>query len=102
MDKLGNITLYNCDCMELLKNMPDKYYDLAIVDPPYGIQRFKRGSLRFDKKGQYKDGIKWDIAPTKDYFDELFRVSNNQIIWGANNFELSPTEYFVYGISNRR
>ena len=43
------ITLYNCDCMEYMENIPDNYYDLAICDPPYGIERFKKGSLRIDK-----------------------------------------------------
>jgi site-specific DNA-methyltransferase (adenine-specific) len=74
---------------------PDKYFDLAVVDPPYGIERFKRGSLRFDNSEKSKDGLKWDIKPNKEYFDELFRISKNQVIWGANNFVLPPTEYFL-------
>ena len=59
-----------------------------------GIERFKKGSLRFDKINQYSDGLKWDIKPDAMFFDELFRVSNNQIIFGANNFVLPPSEYF--------
>ena len=90
------ITLYNCDCMEYMKNIPDKYFDLAICDPPYGIERFKKGSLRIDKSEKSKSGLVWDNVPDKKYFKELFRVSKNQIIWGANNFEgLPKTEYFI-------
>lgn len=71
------------DCLDGMKSFSDKYFDLAIVDPPYGIERFKRGSLRFDKNNEYCDGIKWDIKPSQEYFDELFRVSKYQIIWGG-------------------
>ena len=80
--------------MEYMATLPDKAFDLAIIDPPYGIERFKKGSLRFDKINQYSDGLKWDIKPDAMFFDELFRVSNNQIIFGANNFVLPPSEYF--------
>jgi len=87
MEKLGNITLYNCDCMEILKQTPDKYYSLCIVDPPYGINAGKMtmgsGNHKFTK------GKDWDNSiPSKEYFDELFRVSKNQIIWGGNYFNL--------------
>lgn len=94
MITIGKATLHNIDCMELLKATPDKFYDLAIVDPPYGIERFKKGSLRFDKTIKSQNGLTWDIKPTKEYFAELERVSVHQIIWGANNFELPTTEYF--------
>ena len=86
---------YNMDCMEGMKEFPDKYFELAIVDPPYGLERHKRGSLRIDKSEKANTGLMWDIAPTQEYFDELFRVSKNQIIWGANNFNLPATEYFI-------
>ena len=76
--------LRNCDCMDLMKEFPDKYFDLAIVDPPYGIlNKTKRGG---DYKFNMKEYSKWDIKPDNDYFDELFRVSKNQIIWGGNYF----------------
>ena len=87
--------VYNEDCMLGMAKYPDKFFDLAVVDPPYGIERFKRGSLRFDKTEKSKDGLKWDVKPNIEYFDELFRISKNQIIWGANNFVLPPTEYFL-------
>ena len=80
--------------MDYMATLPNKAFDLAIIDPPYGIERFKKGSLRFDKINQYSDGLKWDIKPDAMFFDELFRVSNNQIIFGANNFVLPPSEYF--------
>ena len=74
-----SISIYNCDCMDLLKQTPDNYYSLAIVDPPYGIG--------FDKKIREKKVKNWDSAiPNDDYFIELQRVSKNQIIWGGNYF----------------
>lgn len=89
-----NITLYNMDCMELLKNTEDNYYDLAIVDPPYGIERFKKGIGENDRFKVKASSIFNNNPPTEEYFNELFRVSKNQIIWGANNFVLPPSEYF--------
>jgi site-specific DNA-methyltransferase (adenine-specific) len=72
------ITITNEDNMDLMSRYPDNYFDLAIVDPPYGINYESR---------VFKDGKKWDNEiPKKAYFMELFRVSKNQIIWGANFF----------------
>lgn len=79
---------FNTDCMEFMRNIPDKYYDLAVVDPPYGLDNFKINHTRsklctstdYEKK-------EWDkSAPDKSYFDELLRVSKNQVIFGANHF----------------
>jgi site-specific DNA-methyltransferase (adenine-specific) len=81
--------------MELMARYPDNYFDLAIVDPPYGIERFKKGSLRFDKSEKSKNGLQWDVKPSDEYFKELFRVSKNQIVWGANNFIMPTSEYFL-------
>ena len=90
--------LYNCDCMEAMREYPDKYFDLAIVDPPYGSggveewekkTRFGPWFDKYKKPGRTGDGkkiIDWDIAPGKEYFDELFRISKHQIIWGGNYF----------------
>ena len=91
-DKIGNITLYNADCMEVMKQFKDKEFDLAIVDPPYGISITDSGRL-----GKYNiSGKRWDDeVPTKEYFNELFRVSRNQIIWGGNYFDLPPTRGFI-------
>jgi site-specific DNA-methyltransferase (adenine-specific) len=81
--------------MALMARYPDKYFDLAIVDPPYGLERLQKGSLRLGGiKGNYAEKLNWDKKPNELYFQELFRVSKNQIIWGANNFVLPPTEYF--------
>lgn len=78
---------YNEDCMTLMSRYKDKHFDLAIVDPPYGVN--------FSKYIRYKHGVSiskferknWDDnRPSKEYFEELFRVSKNQIIWGGNYF----------------
>lgn len=87
--------VYNVDCLTYMQSLPDKYFDLCIADPPYSIERFKRGSLRIATGDKYKDGIKWDNAPADDVFNEMFRVSKNCIIWGANNFQLPKSEYFI-------
>ena len=82
------IELLHCDCMEYMATVPDKYFDLAIVDPPYGIG-MDGGKYGIDGAATANDYDKkdWDkIAPEKAYFDELQRISKNQIIWGANHF----------------
>jgi len=86
------------DCMDLLKDTPDKFYDLAIVDPPYGLERFKANDGGNSKKiTTFGDKDKnWNnIKPTAEYWEQLFRVSKNQIVWGGNNFELPTSEYFI-------
>jgi len=76
------------DCMEGMKNTPDNYYDLAVVDPPYGININPNMGRRKGQKKRHNE-INWDNEiPPQEYFDELFRVSKNQIIWGG---ELLPT-----------
>src|ERR1039457_2535818 len=81
--------LYNIDCLELMAQTPDKFYDLAICDPPYGINRGKNFGVKEFGWVQHKR-TEWDnCIPSKKYFEELFRVSKNQIIWGGNYF----TEY---------
>ena len=87
--------LYLMDCMDGMAQFPDKYFDLAIVDPPYGININCNIGLR---KGQRKKHMQknWDSAPPNErYFRELFRVSQNQIIWGGNYFKLPPSRAFV-------
>jgi site-specific DNA-methyltransferase (adenine-specific) len=85
--------MHNIDCMEAMKQMPDKAFDLAIVDPPYGIGA-ENGTGDYSK-AVCKKGKKWDKAPGPEYFMELFRVSSNQIIWGANYFTLPPRRGYV-------
>ena len=93
---MSNIEYYNEDCMVGMARYPDKYFDLAIVDPPYGIGETAKKALtraRATEKWRnaravcYKGNNKWDdVPPPMEYFDELFRVSKNQIIWGANYY----------------
>lgn len=83
------INIYNQDCMEAMIDMSDNQFDLAIVDPPYGIgisgQKEKKQGKKSDRK--YHKEKNWDTKiPDKKYFQELQRVSKNQIIWGANYF----------------
>lgn len=78
----------NMDCMEFMKQFSDKYFELAIVDPPYGIGEAneKKMQSRHNSQKKYKGGD-WDsYPPQKSYFEELQRVSKNQIIWGSNHF----------------
>ena len=89
------IELLHKDCMEYMAGLPDKAYDLAIVDPPYGLPEgavhARAGHLkgRAIQSGSAK--MKgWDIAPPPEYFEELMRVSEHQIIWGGNHFNLPP------------
>lgn len=74
--------LYNADCMDLMKTYPDNHFELAIVDPPYGIE------TRGNAQDRFRDGMQLntvnDAKPTPEYFKELFRVSENRIIWGYN------------------
>lgn len=118
---------YNMDCMDGMKEFPDKFFDLAIVDPPYGnainpsTNNLRGGqqtgnsaedsaggspaticrtggswSKKYQKGGIFESDIRiWDIAPDAAYFDELGRVSKNQIIWGGNYFNLPPTRCFL-------
>jgi len=95
IDAINNLTFYNADCMEIMKTFKDKEFDLAIVDPPYGIgDKFKggkTGKMNFNEIVN-KD---WDKVPPTEYFNELMRVSKNQIIWGGNYFNLPPTRCFI-------
>lgn len=124
--------IYNMDCMEGMKQIPDKYFQLAIVDPPYGgavtqqsaatstgtklcgggmdwtknprsrfggiFSKYKIEATRTEGTWAEKYGSKvehWDVAPPPEYFEELARVSENQIIWGGNYFDLPPTRCFL-------
>lgn len=92
----GNIELLHIDCMEYMKTVPDKHFDLAICDPPYGISINANMGRKRGKAKKHND-VKWDNdTPDDDYFDELFRVSKNQIIWGGNYFWLPPCRHFIF------
>jgi site-specific DNA-methyltransferase (adenine-specific) len=91
----------NEDNMVLMSRYEDNYFDLAIVDPPYGIIESggqKGGVSAKFKNRAYTNGSidKWDKKPKREYFDELFRVSKNQIIWGGNYFDLPPTRCIIF------
>lgn len=92
MEKLGNITLYNSDCMDIMRGMNDEAFDIAIVDPPY----FAEANLHYHngnglsssgvKRNNYHKSSSWDV-PTNEYYEQLVRVSKEQIIWGINYFD---------------
>ena len=86
------VTLLNIDCMEYMATQPDDAFDLAIVDPPYGIGINNSGRL-----GHYGGkGKDWDEGvPPAEYFSEIKRVACNQIVWGGNYFQMPPTRGFI-------
>ena len=91
----NKLTITNEDNMELMSRYSDNYFDLAIVDPPYGINITNEcmGGRKTIKPNKNKN---WDTeTPSKEYFNELFRVSKNQIIWGGNYFDLPVSRYFA-------
>jgi len=80
------IELYQADCMEMLRQIPDNYYQLSLVDPPYGIGNWCPSNISKSGKKSSKS-VDWnDSIPNKEYFDEIKRVSKEQIIWGANYY----------------
>lgn len=104
VEKLEGIELRCQDCMEYMRGLQDGVFDLAIVDPPYGMGNSRCNKSRHSGNGKLRNRVlnmnagafeKWDIAPSKEYFDELFRVSKHQIIWGGNYFDLPPTRGIV-------
>jgi len=82
--------LRNCDNMALMAEFEDNHFDLAIVDPPYRDENQPTKDMRNNGSMESLEG-----KPTPEYFKELYRVSRNQIIWGANNFQLPPFKGFV-------
>ncbi len=89
---MNKIELLHCDCMEYMREQPDKAFDLAVVDPPYGINITASGRV-----GHYGgDRGEWDSSPPKqEYFTELERISRHRIIWGGNYFAMPPTRCFL-------
>jgi len=114
---MDRIQLLQMDCMAYMATVPNKYFKVAIVDPPYGINasnmrmgahdgyvstsikmkgRLNSGSGKLKNRILNKSQIDWDHQiPSQDYFNELFRISENQIIWGGNYFHLPPTRGIV-------
>jgi site-specific DNA-methyltransferase (adenine-specific) len=98
MEKIIMIELFNVDCMLRMVEYPDKYFDLAIVDPPYGIKEplFRKGALNKSAKlTDYNMGIYNQPIPDVDYFIHLWRISKNQIIWGGNYFGLPASRCWI-------
>jgi len=96
-ETIGSCTLYLGDCMDLMAQYPDKHFDLAVVDPPYGIgQNWKKdtSSQFYTHRTKYKN----DSIPQEEYFNELFRVSDNQIVCGGNYYTrfLPPTGAWIF------
>ena len=89
--------VYNIDCMQYMATVPDGYFDIAIVDPPYGLSpKSTQGSGKLKGRCLNRGNIQqWDVAPSEEYFRELRRVSKHQIIWGGNYFDLPPTRCFI-------
>lgn len=91
------IELLNMDCMAFMAGLPDKAFDLAIVDPPYGINVNMNAGRRKEAAGAKRAAKKWDSSiPSAEYFDELRRVSSFQIIWGGNYFQLPLTKAWIF------
>ena len=113
-----SIELLNMDCMAYMRDLPDNAFDLAIVDPPYGISapkmnmgsgycngrtyqggkknRLSQGAGKLKDRALQKFSSEWDACPPgPEYFAELMRVSKNQIIWGGNYFDLPPTRCVI-------
>ena len=87
------VNFFNTDCVEFMKSKPDKFYDLSICDPPYGIGA---GGKTYGKRRKKHDIKDWDNkTPTDEYFAELFRISKKQIIWGGNYFDLPLTNGWI-------
>ncbi len=102
--KTDLLDLRLADCMDVMREYPDKHFDLAIVDPPYGIGEDGRKSdsrlrptAKWSNPTNRHTSKSWDSnVPNSEYFDEVFRVSRNQIIWGGNNFVLPLSSAWVF------
>ena len=92
-----NIVIHG-DSLEYMKSLPDKCIDLILTDPPYWLDKklsqwwWKHKNSKFRTNYEWKH---WDVLPTQEYFDEIFRISKNQIIWGWNYFILPPTRWII-------
>ncbi len=98
--------VYNCDCLEYMRGLPDNAFALAIADPPYeiGTGNVNKNKSTYTGAGKLRGRVlnqqagkfyEWDKAPKQEFFDELRRVSKNVIIWGGNYFDLPPTRCVV-------
>jgi site-specific DNA-methyltransferase (adenine-specific) len=94
--KKPSSVVYNTDCLPYMKSLPDKYFDIGVVDVPYGLKKSSvQGSGKLKGRTLNSHDMSWDVQPPQEYWDELFRISKNQIIWGGNYFSLPPCRCFV-------
>ena len=96
---IGSLSFFNADNLEIMRGFADNEFDLAIVDPPYGLGKRTTDGGGTNSQIKFMDDIRrtnWDDkTPDIEYFKELFRVSKNQIIWGGNYFDLPPTRTII-------
>lgn len=88
--------VFNVDCMEFMKGLPDKCFSIGIADPPYGLdKKSTQGAGKLKNRTLNKHDMTWDVRPPQSFFDELRRVCQHVIIWGGNYFDLGPCRCFV-------
>ena len=95
-------TIIHSDCLEVMRKVPDNYFDLVLTDPPYGIGLANMNmGIGNTPKASKKENRKWEAknwdskVPTDEVFEEIFRISKNQIIWGGNYFNLPPHKFYI-------
>lgn len=93
--------IYNVDCLEFMKTLPDKCIDLVLTDPPYGLNSKMKGGT-WGINTIYKEMLIWDNVISKEFFDEMFRISKNQIIWGGNYYTMPPSRCWLAWIKKER
>ena len=98
MNITDKITLLNADCLDILRTLPDKSFDLALIDPPYWADNECVGSIR--TTGNKQSNLALGGQPTQEFWDELYRVSKHQIVFGANNFGIPFKGFIVWDKTN--
>lgn len=88
--------VHNIDCMDFMRTVPDKAFDLVIADPPYGLDKKSvQGAGRLKNRTLNRHDMSWDIKPSEDFFAALRRIGRHVIIWGGNYFNLGPCRCFI-------
>ena len=83
------------DCLEVMKDIPDKSIDLVITDPPYGLNKKIHDGGTWAKKEKFDECLDWDFVVGEEYWNEIFRISKNQIIWGGNYYQFKPSRCWL-------
>lgn len=99
--KLELNKIHNVDCLEFMKTLPDKCIDLVLTDPPYGLNSKMKGGT-WGINSIYKKMLVWDNVVGSEYFNEIFRISKNQIIWGGNYYSMPPSRCWLAWIKKER